>query len=72
MLELREYDIQNPRTYVAHKSKVRVAKKFGQKDLDPLFKLPRIEAGALAELAEELSSFELPTKPLDAALIDEF
>jgi len=72
MLELREYGVRNPRTYAAHRSKVRLAKKMGQKDLDPLFKLPRIEAGALAELAEELSSFELPTKPLDAALHDEF
>ena len=72
MLELREYGVKNPRTYAAHRSKVRLAKKMGQKDLDPLFKLPRIEAGALADLAEELSSFELPTKPLDAELIDEF
>ena len=72
MIELREYDVRNPRTYLAHRSKVGVAKRFGEKDLDPLFKLPRMEAGALADLAEELSSFELPAKQLDAALVDEF
>jgi len=72
MLELKEYDVRNTRTYVAHRSKVGLAKKLGQKDLDPLFKLPRIEAEALANLAEELSQFELPAKQLDAELVDEF
>ena len=72
MLELKEYDVRNPRTYIAHRSKVRLAKKLGQKDLDPLFKLPRIETEALADLAEELSQFELPAKRLDAELVDEF
>ena len=72
MLELKEYDVKNPRTYVAHRSKIRLAKKMGQKDVDPLLKLPRLPAEAIADLAEELSQFELPAKQLDADLIDEF
>ena len=72
MLELKEYDVKNPRTYVAHRSKICLVKKMGQKDVDPLFKLPRIPAEAIADLAEELSQFELPAKQLDAELNDEF
>ena len=31
MLQLKEYDVRNPRTYVAHRSKVRLAKKLGRR-----------------------------------------
>ena len=41
-------------------------------DVDPLFKLPRLPAEAVKELAEELSEFELPARQLDAEVIDEF
>ena len=41
MIMVKEYDVKNPRTYVFHPSKVCLAKKMGQKDVDPLFKLPR-------------------------------
>ena len=44
----------------------------GQKDVDPLFKLPRLPAEAVKDLAEELSQFELPAKTLNAELLDEF
>ena len=44
----------------------------GQKDVDPLLKLPRLPAEAIKELAEELSEFELPARQLDAEVIDEF
>ncbi len=64
--------VKNPRTYVAHRSKVRVAKKFGEKDVDPLFKLPRIPAEAIKNLEDELSEFELPARQLDAEIMDEF
>ena len=72
MIMVEEYDVKNPRTYVAHRSKVPLAKKMGQKDVDPLFKLPRLPAEAIKELAEELSEFELPARQLDAEVIDEF
>jgi len=71
-VKVKEYDVRCPRTYTAHRSKVRVAKRSGEKDIDPRFKLPRIPAEAAKHLAEELSEFELPAKQLDAELIDEF
>ena len=72
MIMVQEYDVKNPRTYVAHRSKVCLAKKMGQKDVNPLFKLPRLTAEAIRDLAEELSQFELPARQLDADLVDEF
>ena len=72
MLEVKQYEVKNPWTYVAHQSKIRLAKKMGQKDVDPLFKLPRLPAEVMKDLAEELSTFELPAKQLDAKVIDEF
>ena len=64
--------MKNPRTYFAHRSKIRLAKRMGQKDVDPLFKLPRLPAEAVKDLSEELSEFELPAKQLNAEVIDEF
>ena len=54
-IEVKEYEVKNPQTYVAHRSKIRLAKKMGQIDVDPLFKLPRLPAEAVKDLAEELS-----------------
>ena len=51
---------------------MRVAKKCGEKDVDPMFKLPRIPAEAVKDLADKLSEFELPARQLDAEIIDEF
>ena len=35
MIEVQEYEVKNPRTYIAHRSKIRLAKRMGQKDVDP-------------------------------------
>jgi len=72
LVRVKEYDVKNPQTYVAHRSKVRLAKKLGQKDMDPLFKLPRLPAEAIRDLADELSEFELPARQLNAEVIDKF
>ena len=72
MVEVQEYEVKNPQTYVAHRSKIRLAKRMGQKDVNPLFKLPRLPAEAVKDLADELSQFELPARTLNAELIDEF
>ena len=62
MIEVTEYEVKNPQTYVAHRSKICLAKKMGQKDINLLFILPRLPAEAVKDLAEELSQFELPWK----------
>ena len=41
MIKIQELEVKNLRTYFAHRSKLCLAKKMGQKDTDPLFKLPR-------------------------------
>ena len=62
MLKIQEIGVRNPRIYTAHRSKVRMAKHFGQKDVDPLFKLPRLPRAEMEELSQELEEFELPGK----------
>ena len=37
MIKIQELHVKNPRIYIAHRSKLRLAKKMGQKDTDPLF-----------------------------------
>ena len=63
--------MKNPRTYIAHRSKVRLAKRFGQKDTDPLFKLPRLPRSEMDQLSQELEEFELPGKTNQEDVIDE-
>ena len=72
MVKVKEYEVKNPRTYVAHRPKIHLGKRLGDKDVNPLFKLPSLPAEAVKDLAEELSWFELPAKTLNAELLDEF
>jgi len=72
MVKVKEYEVKNPRTYVAHRPKIHLAKRLGDKDVNPLFKLPSLPAEAVKDLGEELSWFELPAKTLNAELLDEF
>ena len=62
MIKIKELDVKNPRIYIAHRSKLRLAKKMGQKDPDPLFRLPRLPKDDMDQLGEELEEFELPGK----------
>ena len=71
MLKIQEIGVRNPRIYTAHRSKVRMAKHFGQKDVDPLFKLPRLPRAEMEELSQELEEFELPGKQDQNDVIDE-
>ena len=71
MIKIQELDVKNPRTYIAHRSKVRLAKRFGQKDTDPLFKLPRLPRSEMDQLSQELEEFELPGKTNQEDVIDE-
>ena len=72
MVEVTEINVKNPRTYVAHRSKIRLAKRLGQKDIDPLFQLQKLPPEAIKDLDDELSQFELPAKQLQNELVDEF
>ena len=71
MIKIQELDVKNPRTYIAHRSKVRLAKRFGQKDTDPLFKLPRLPRSEMDQLSQELEEFELPGRTNLEDVIDE-
>jgi len=54
ILKIREINLKNPRTFLAHRSKLRIAKKFGVKDIDPLFQLPRLLVSLMESLQDEL------------------
>ena len=42
MIAVQEIRVKRPRFYVAHRTKLRLAKQNGSKDLSPSFVLPRI------------------------------
>ena len=42
MIEVQEIQVKKPRIYVAHPTKLRLAKRNGSKDINPSFVLPRI------------------------------
>ena len=62
MVKIKELHVKNPRIYIAHRLKLRLAKKMGQKDTDPLFRLPRLPKDDMDQISEELDEFELPGK----------
>ena len=62
MIKIKELNVNKPRVYLAHRSKIILAKKMGQKDPDPIFRLPRLPKDDMDHLAEELGEFELPGK----------
>ena len=71
MMEITELCEKKPRTYIAHRSKIRQARKNGQKNILPSFILPRLPPDVMKEIAldEQLSTLELPKLP---SVIDEF
>ena len=71
MIKIQELEVKNLRTYFAHRSKLCLAKKMGQKDTDPLFKLPQLPKSKMDQLSQELEEFELPGKS-NQDVIDEF
>jgi hypothetical protein len=71
MLRVKEIHVNRPREYVAHRSKLRLCKKMGEKDLNPIFRLPRLPKEIMLQLADELSLVELPCL-VENQLVDEF
>ena len=63
--------MSKPRTYVAHRSKLRLCKKMGEKDVHPVFRLPRLPKEVMLQLEDELSAIELPCL-VEHDVFDEF
>ena len=70
-LKVIETNVNKPRTYIAHRSKLRLCKKMGEKDVHPIFRLPRLPREVMLQLEDELSAIELPCL-VDNDVMDEF
>ena len=62
MIRVEEIRVKKPRIYVAHRTKLRLAKRQGEKDLNPSFFLPRITSKDAVQLEDALSTVVLPAK----------
>ena len=71
MVRIRELNVHKPRIYDTHVSKLRLAKKMGERDPNPIFILPRLPKEDMLQLADELSEINLLCKVNDD-LVDEF
>ena len=70
-LKVIETNVNKPRTYIAHRSKLRLCKKMGEKDINPIFRLPRLPRDVMLQLEDELSGIELPCL-VENDVMDEF
>ena len=71
MVWIKELNVPKPCLYDAHVSKLRLAKKMGEGDPNPIFTLPRLPKEDMLQLADELSEINLPCKVNDE-IVDEF
>ena len=71
MVKIKELNVYKPRIHDAHVSKLRLAKKMGERDPNPIFILPRLPKEDMLQLADELSEINLLCKVNDD-LVDEF
>ncbi len=71
MVRIKELNVNKPRIYDPHISKLRLAKKMGERDPNPIFILPRLPKEDMLQLADELSEINFPCKVNDD-LVDEF
>ena len=62
MIEIKEILVKKPRIYVAHRTKLRLAKRNGMKDLNPSFFLQRILLKDAGQMEDALSTVVLPAK----------
>ena len=56
MIEVKEIGVKKPRIYVAHSTKLRLAKRNGSKDINPSFILPRISLKDAVQIKDALST----------------
>ena len=71
LLKVIEIHVNKPRTYIAHRSKLRLCKEMGEKDVNPIFRLPRLPREVMLQLEDELSAIELPCL-VENDVMDEF
>ena len=72
MIEVQEIRVKKSRVYVAHRTKLRLAKKNGSKDLIPSFVLPRISLKDAGQMENALSTVVLPAKIFTNQVEDKF
>ena len=72
MIEVKEIRVKKPRLYVAHRTKLRLAKRDGIKDINPSFFLPRISIKEAAQMEDALSTVVLPARIFTDRVEDEF
>ena len=72
MIEVKEIRVKKPRLYVAHRTKLRLAKRDGNKDINPSFILPRISVKEAVQMEDTLSTVVLPARIFTDRVEDEF
>ena len=72
MIKVEEIRVTKLRIYVVHWTQLRLAKRHGEKDLNPCFFLPRISSKDAEQLEDALSTVVLPAKVYTDKVEDEF
>ena len=72
MIRIREIRVKKPRSYVAHRTKLRLARRNGSKDVNPSFILPRMSLKEAIQIEDALSTVTLPAKIFNDRVEDEF
>ena len=72
MIEIKEICVRKPSVYVAHCTKLRLAKCKCMKDLNPSFFLPRIALKDAGQMEDVLSTAELSAKIFTDQVEEEF
>ena len=62
MIEVQDIQAKKPRVYKAHRTKLRLAKRNGIKDINPSFVLPRISLKGAGQMEDALSTVILSAK----------
>ena len=72
ILCVREIRVKSLRVYTGHRTKLRLAKPEGKKDMNPSFFLPRISKKEGLQMEDDLSTVMLPAKVFNDRVEDKF
>ena len=70
MIEVKEIGVKKLRFYVAHRTKLRLAKQNGSKEINPSFILPTLKDAV--QMEDALITVVLPAKNFTDQIEDEF